>query len=265
MKTLPHHEYADLFPMRPAGEINELAELIKQHGLIHKGWTYKGKLIDGRNREAACIIAKVPFKTREYRGKDPLGFVDAQNLYGTRHLTVSERADIAAKMIEIRKAEAPNGAEPITQAEAAEKVGVSKRSVQRAVAKNKPDKEPEIPGWSQEEVKKDVTLMDDFTAIATVYGNEDTKAIRTGSVGLKRKEVAELAKLPKEKMLEIRDLIFENHWTPKDCLKFLGEMLDTGSTVLDIMNFTLATKGKYYEADINGYHISCKLTRAAKR
>lgn len=259
---MKHHPYAELFPMRSPVEIEELAGLIEQHGLIHKGWTYKGKLIDGRNREAACKIAKVPFKTREYRGKDPLGFVDAQNLGGIRHLPTAVRAEIAAKMVAIR--EASNEA-PVTQAAAAEKMGVSRSSVQRATAKLKPAKEPEVPGWSHEQLKKDEELMDAFTAVSAVYGNDDTRGIRTGGVGLKRADVIQLAKLPKERMMEIRDLIFENHWTPKDCLKFLGQMADKDSTVEDLMNYALATKGHFFEAAINGYTLTCKLNRAAKR
>lgn len=264
---MKHHPYAELFPMRPEAEIHELAELIKTHGLIQKGVTYKGKLLDGRNREAACKIARVKFETKEYRGNDPLGFVDAQNLGGTRHLSVHDRAEIAARMLEIRNSQNPpnGGSAKLTQEEAAAKVGVSTRSVQRAVAKKKPAKEPEIPGWTQEQVKKDTTLMDDFTAIAAVYGNDDTKAIRTGAVGLLRADVALLAKTPKEKMLEIRDLLFENHWKVKEALAFVGKMADKDSTVEDLQNYCLATKSKFYEAVFDGFMITVQLTRAAKR
>lgn len=265
MKPYPAHPYAELFPMMKPPALAKLIASIDKNGQREKITTIKVDgvvmTLDGRNRELACIALKKKPRYEPYKGKDPLEYVMDKNAI-PRHLTPGELAEAVAKALELAKA---SGVKAPTQTAAADAAGVSRSTVQRAVKKTRKPKEPEIPGWTAEEVKKDTTLLDDFTAIAAVYGNEDTKAIRTGSVGLLRADVATLAKLPKDKMLEIRDLIFENHWKPKDCLKFLGEMLDTGSTVLDIMNFTLATKGKFYEADINGYHISCKLTRAAKR
>ena len=45
-----YHPVADIFPMLPQKEIEELAEDIKSTGLLESIWLYDGKIIDGRNR-----------------------------------------------------------------------------------------------------------------------------------------------------------------------------------------------------------------------
>src|SRR6266404_4967179 len=155
-----------------------------------------------------------------------------------RHLSVKVRAEIAAKIANMShggdRSKAPNGA-LLTQTAAAKKVGVSRRSVQRAAAKSKPAKKAE-PGWTKEELAKDSELSDHFLMIESIYGKEDTKAIRNGTVPMKRADVLFLARLPKENMLKIQDLIFTTKWSPKECIKFINTDPDLGSTVEDLIN-----------------------------
>jgi hypothetical protein len=252
------------------GPLAELTADIKENGLQEEIWTYQGKILEGRNRYAACRLAHVEPEFQDYLGEDPLGFVISKNLK-RRNLTVAQRAEIALKIATMRKGTRTDlTGRGVSQAEAAETVGVSRRSVQRAAAKTKPTpakkKEPKDPSsWTADELKEDKALLAAFTAIAAVYGNEDTKAIRTGLIGLKKKDVIFLSKLPKEKMQECQDLIMANHWTPQESVKFLNKMPDDKTTVDELKSFCLSTKGKFYEATIGGFTITCKANRASPR
>jgi hypothetical protein len=112
-------------------------------------------------------------------------------------------------------------------------------------------------GWTHEELKTDEKLMDSFTAIAAVYGNEDAKAIRTGVVQLKRADVLFLAALPREKMMEIQDLVMANRWKPKHSLEFMSRMVTDRTRVAELINRCIGSKGKF-TADIGGFRITCE-------
>jgi len=126
------HPYAEIFPLLDGTAFEELVLDIKAHGLREKIWTHEGKILDGRNRFNACQRAKVKPEFREYKGKDALAFVISLNIQ-RRHLTDPQRAMAAARIATLRQGgdpNAPRGA--LTQAEAAEAMDTSRRSVQRA-------------------------------------------------------------------------------------------------------------------------------------
>jgi hypothetical protein len=86
------HPVAAIFPMLSATELRELADDIASHGLLHPVvLDDQGRVLDGRNRLAACNIANVEPSFTTYRGDDPLGFVISENVK-RRHLTASQRA-----------------------------------------------------------------------------------------------------------------------------------------------------------------------------
>lgn len=136
---MKHHPFADLFPMMNDAEFDALCVDIKTNGLRERIVTYYDKILDGRNRDAACRKMGVQPLYTVYPGNDALGFVISKNLL-RRHLTDSQRADIAAKLVE-------NGRKPVLQtnglsaqkpdvalsvASAAASLNVSKRAVERA-------------------------------------------------------------------------------------------------------------------------------------
>lgn len=94
---LTNHEYANLFPMMPQADLERLAKDIAENGLMEPVITLDGKILDGRNRYAACEIADVPPLFLEYGGTDPLAFVVSHNL-NRRHLDESQRGMIAGKI-----------------------------------------------------------------------------------------------------------------------------------------------------------------------
>jgi ParB-like chromosome segregation protein Spo0J len=96
------HPLAQLFPMMDETELGELADSIRERGIMAAIVTLEGKILDGRNRYLACKMAGVEPRVREYVGNDPLGYVVAANLT-RRHLTTSQRAAIAVKLVELTK------------------------------------------------------------------------------------------------------------------------------------------------------------------
>lgn len=71
MRQMRVHPLADAFPMMPDDELEELAEDIRANGLNEPLVIDKeGRLIDGRNRLAACDKASVKPKFRTYEGSE---------------------------------------------------------------------------------------------------------------------------------------------------------------------------------------------------
>lgn len=104
---LESHEYAELFPMIGKQDLESLATDIKQNGLLEKITTLNGKILDGRNRQAACIRAGVELTQDhfiEFTGDDPLKFVISKNI-SRRHLDKASIAKLAIKIHEYKYAE----------------------------------------------------------------------------------------------------------------------------------------------------------------
>lgn len=141
---------------------------------------------------------------------------------------------------------------------AARKVSPSAPKKKRKAARDDSD------GWSKDDLKNDSELAMAFASLA-ILGNEDIKAIQNGTIGLKRADVIFWAKLPRQKALEIQDLVMGNRWSPAEAIKFVGTMPDDNTSVEDLKNYCLSTKGKFYTATIDGFTITVKANRAALR
>lgn len=130
------HEFADVFPMLSDAELKELADDIKAHGLRHPILTFEGKILDGRNRFAACERAGVEpdFETFYGTRDEALHCVVSENLV-RRHLDTSQREMVAGRIANLKvgrpEINAPIGA--VSQTDAAALLNVSRRGVQRAV------------------------------------------------------------------------------------------------------------------------------------
>jgi ParB-like chromosome segregation protein Spo0J len=97
MKAREVHPVADLFPMLAEDELAELAEDIKARGLLHPiVLDAEGRVLDGRNRLAACELAGVEPTFTTYDGDDPDGYALAVNLQ-RRNLTKGQAAMVAAR------------------------------------------------------------------------------------------------------------------------------------------------------------------------
>lgn len=97
-QTMEFHEVANLFPLIQGQEFDELVKDIRENGLQQPIWTYQGKIIDGRNRYRACLLAHVAPRSQEWDGNGSLvAFVISLNVK-RRHLTSSQLAAIALEV-----------------------------------------------------------------------------------------------------------------------------------------------------------------------
>ncbi len=153
---LTAHKYAGLFPLATDTELEEMAADIAERGLLHPIIMLDGKILDGRNRHRACVMAGEEPLFVEYAGNNPLADVISWNLH-RRQLSISQRAVLALKLkpahekaARERQRTCTGGAlrvnlsegEKGTSAEAAaDAVGVSASSVKMAayVERNAPD------------------------------------------------------------------------------------------------------------------------------
>lgn len=112
----PAHPVADLFPMLAADELADLAADITARGLLHPiVLDAEGRVLDGRNRLAACEQAGVEPTFVTYDGDDPDGYALSVNI-ARRHLTKGQQAMIAARACFVSKQD---------QRSAAKQTGVS--------------------------------------------------------------------------------------------------------------------------------------------
>lgn len=97
-----------------------------------------GMILDGRNRHHACVEAGVQPNFRDYQGDDPAGFVASANLH-RRHLSTSQRALIASKLADSKHGGDRTNPQKygLTYAQAAERLKISRRSVDSASALRK--------------------------------------------------------------------------------------------------------------------------------
>jgi len=144
MKYEPH-ELANLFPMMNADEMTALITDMRENGFDTSSAivTYKGKILDGRNRYAAAQAAKVEPTFLEYEGSDLLSFVLSKNLH-RRHLNETQRAGVAAKIANMNEGRpeknSPNLDSKVSIPKAAEMLNVGKSTVAtyKAVAAAEP-------------------------------------------------------------------------------------------------------------------------------
>lgn len=104
----PVHPAAELFPMMPDAELQELVADIKKHGLLRPVEIYQGQIIDGRNRAKACELAGVTIRTAIAEIPEnilPTEYVLSLNAH-RRHLTPSQKAAAAVGAIPLLEKEA---------------------------------------------------------------------------------------------------------------------------------------------------------------
>lgn len=133
MQDFSPHALAELFPMLSEKEIGELADDIVTYGQREPIMLLDGKVLDGRNRLAACRFAQVEPRFVDYEGDDPLGFVLSLNLH-RRHLTESQRAMVAAQIVDWDRGlnQATAGSANLPTREAARRLSISERAVTAA-------------------------------------------------------------------------------------------------------------------------------------
>jgi hypothetical protein len=120
-------------------------------------------------------------------------------------------------------------------------------------------------GWTKEDLEKDEALAAALKTLGSVWGLADLKAVQNGTIGLSRADILLLAKQSRPELLEVQDLIMGNRWSAAQALKFITTMPDENSTLEEMQNYCLSTKGKFFEATINGFTHTVKANKAALR
>lgn len=149
------HELCAAWPDLEGAEFTALVESVKAtDGLVNPVRTYKGEIIDGKNRLRACEQLGIVPRFLEWIPPDDKKPIEPQlvefvlaNNDRRRHLNASQRALIAARMVTTASAGRPSeiigAVAPISQADAAETMHVSRDSVKRAT-KVVSDAAPEV-------------------------------------------------------------------------------------------------------------------------
>ena len=187
-----NHEYADIFPMMSHQEISDLADDMQLHGQMEPIVIFDGKILDGRNRYAACNMVDIQPKTKQFEGEDALAFVLGHNLH-RRHLTPSQRAMIAEKVANMRSTDFRgnqwlsskdnNQPDRKTREQAAKELGASGPSIDRArVVRRKGI--PELAA----KVESGEMSVKKAARIAALPA-EEQKAAMTAGAGVKKKPV----------------------------------------------------------------------------
>ena len=140
------HPAADLFPMMDDDALTALENDIKLNGQTHPVIMWRGQIVDGRNRNLACIRAGIKPRTKAVEFADDaeaIRFIISTNIH-RRHLTESQRAMISNELAKLEPGDrdAQICASPtLTQQQAADLMQVSRRSVQAAakVQRDAPD------------------------------------------------------------------------------------------------------------------------------
>jgi ParB-like chromosome segregation protein Spo0J len=192
------HPYCAAFPDVTPEEDREMSADIQQHGQRDPILLYNGQIIDGKNRLRWCQLAGVDPNVREWKptSRHPadidaelLAFVTSKNLK-RRHLDASQRALVAAKLVELSGKNAKTGCKNFSTRQAAEQMGVSHVSVQsaRSVIRNGV---PEL----EQAVKQGQVAVSDAARVAKLPARRQRKALQ-GVRDCKASTLAEAATDP---------------------------------------------------------------------
>jgi hypothetical protein len=105
------HPLSEIFPLMEDDDLFNLGNDIARNGVREPIVLYEGKILDGRSRMMAYSVNQklalekfglklIPPSFVTYEGDDPVGCLVSLNLE-SRKLSISQRAMVAAKLIEI--------------------------------------------------------------------------------------------------------------------------------------------------------------------
>lgn len=105
-QAMQFHEAASIFPLMEGPEFDALVESIRAHGLKESIKLHQGKIIDGRNRQTACLLAGVKPRYEEASVDGSAADYVFQLNYHRRHLTDGGRQLAAGRYKEVAAKEA---------------------------------------------------------------------------------------------------------------------------------------------------------------
>lgn len=269
------HELALAVPEMTDAEYQDLLQSIEENGQREPGIMLDGKVLDGRHRSRACEELDIPFAYRPYDKKrdgliPEMVVLDAN--IRRRHLNPAQKAAIGAELsekIKVEKAKlkkqkstspAGDNISGRSSVIAAEKVGASPRSVQRAEKLKKENPE------AFEEVKSGKKKLNTATeqnerqtlskALIEKHEGEFIDAIDSGSLLKTTKELKEFVQLSEADQKAIWKMVAKG-WTVKKALRYIKEEMDNDSTIKDLVLRAMDTPEKnHFTCVVAGWEIS---------
>lgn len=200
LKAIQVHPAAEQFPMLEGDDFVQFVIDIRDNGQSDKA-VFRGKeLLDGRNRYAACEILGRRCLSERLKAKEipnPFRWVMSKNMQ-RRHLTVQQRAMVAASMLEAEKkwmdSIAPTVAvqptkQPFKAGAKKEAPGAREKRRQRAREREQPpEPQPEPEGRRRDAAAEAVNVSPRSVAKAAsiqVAGSKDlVEAVNTNKISL---------------------------------------------------------------------------------
>lgn len=202
------HVASVAFPLMTGVELDRLVEDIRRNGLhddivlIREGKGKTESILDGRNRDRACMLANVKPRYTYYEGDDPLGFVISSNLL-RRHLNESQRALVAGRLAQLPAGRPKKGGKSagLSRDKAAKLLNVSARTV--GSAKAVLDRgTPELV----QAVERGDMAVDEAAKLSRLNANHQRDAIAGGSPG-KPKLLRVTGQLTHAEVLSLKALV----------------------------------------------------------
>lgn len=223
--SMPVHPAAAIFPMMCTADLKKLADNIKEFGLREPIVVFEGRIVDGRNRKAACVLAGIEPTYREWDGEGSLvAWILSVNLH-RRHLTDTQRAMIGARAREAFAAEAEErrnaklvqnkgstvsadlryrelsrGEEGKSAEVAAAQLQVSTRAVEQASAVIAKGSEALV-----EALTSGAVSLDAASTVASLPADEQKRLVEEGAVRAKAAEMRRAKKQAREAAKKLSD------------------------------------------------------------
>ena len=188
-KQYEYHPIAEQIPRWGSDSFEKLCEDIATNGLVNSIVLYDGKILDGRHRYEACLEAGVKPRFVKYKGDDPIGHVYSLNLL-TREWKSGQRAMIASNLANLSDGQRLScsnlSTSAVSQSEAAEQMGVSRRTLQTA------KKIKEKASEAITKMVEDGDISVNAGAALADLPEEKQEAIAKGGVEVAKKEIEKL-------------------------------------------------------------------------
>lgn len=174
------HPIASLFPAMAADELVDLTKDVAEHGVRRPVVFWGGKLIDGRHRLQAAVAAGLACPRVDLDIEDdPVAFVVSENLQ-RRHLTVSQRAIMATKLIGL----APGSNQYRKLTERSVEKSQEKQTTTEGVLINTPTKEVVSVAQAAKSVGVSVDSVNRAKRVVANVSPELVQAVEEGKMSL---------------------------------------------------------------------------------
>lgn len=277
LTNLEFHELANEFPLLSEEETKQLSDDIKKNDLIEPIVLFEGKILDGRNRYNAMKQAGVALEPgdielfeEKYGEEDPVVYVISKNIR-RRHLTVGQRAAVAAELYKKMTKDGSKSKERTKKAAAV--AGVSPASVEQAahVEKVAPEIHKEVKAGKKtlhkavKEAAKKASGMEHDEAlqrIAEICGKPFMAAVKDEQIPAlsTAKHVIEFAGLPDDTMKAVVPSL-RLGWKMNRALNYVDKEITPASTIAAAIDLWIFNGSKRMEFELDGAKLT--ITKAA--